>query len=185
MVEVSTPRLGALARPPYRRRRLPLRRQLRLRILGRRLLALAAALILLAAGGRLSPTGSAHPTDQTEHTTKGHDPASPDLDQGLESVASRPRSLWHDLSADERALAIAAPLAPLPLEAGDRIELVGVAADSQGVVRAEPLTPVVVVLSVSPEVIVVAIPTLTAPRVIEYQALGVVEMVAVPEQSWG
>ncbi len=184
MVEVPAAMLGALARPPYRRRRLLLRRHLRLRILGRRLLASAAALILLAAGNQLSPAGSGNPTNKTEYAAEGPNysqrQASPSRDQSLESVASRPQSPWHDLTADERALAIAAPLAPLPLEAGDRVELVGVAADSHGVVRAEPLTPPILVLSVSPQAIVVAVPAPTAARVIEYQASGVVEMVAVP-----
>ncbi len=184
MVEVSTPTLGALARPPDRRSRLLLRRQLRLRFLGRRLLGLAAAAILLVAGDRLSVTGSDHSTEQAEHVAGGPGASQHRTDlspnQGPESATSGPQSRWDGLSHDQRAVAIATPLAPLPLEVGDQIELVGVAADAQGVVRVETLTPAVVVLAVSPQAIVVAVPASSAPRVIEYQASGVVEMVAVP-----
>ncbi|MCP3991316.1 MAG: hypothetical protein GY724_19730 [Actinomycetia bacterium] len=184
MVEVSTPALGSLARPPYRRSRLLLRRQLRLRFLGRRLLGLAAAVILLVAGDWLPLTGSDRSTEQAGHLASDPGPSEHRTNlgpnQGPESLASGPQSRWDGLTSDQRAVAIATPLAPLPLEVGDQIELVGVAADREGVIRVETLTPTVVVLAVSPQAIVVAVPALSAPRVIEYQASGVVEMVAVP-----
>ena len=56
----------------------------------------------------------------------------------------------------------------------------GVAADEQGGVRAELLTAAVEVLSVSADAIVVAVPASIAPKVIEFQAAGAIEILAVP-----
>jgi hypothetical protein len=189
MSEVST--WGPLppTRPTPRRGGLPLRQRLRLRILGRRILALLAALALVGIThlrASLAPDGGNRPP-----TSEEHDPRSgPDgLDGGPPSPADGtvteqgevgPGAGWRGLDADQRALAIASPLAPLPLEVGDKIELVGVAADGQGGVLTELLTGPVEVLAVSTDAIVVAVPATAAPDIIELQAAGAIEILVVP-----
>ena len=87
---------------------------------------------------------------------------------------------WHGLAPDERAVAIVPPAAPLPLDVGDRVELVAVAARADGTIHSYVIGPAVRVLTISPDSIVVVVPAELAPLVIDYQASGTIELVAAP-----
>ena len=83
------------------------------------------------------------------------DEAGPTLDPPADIVdeeTSRAESVaWHGLGPDERAVAIVPPAAPLPLDVGDRVELVAVAARADGTIRSYVIGPAVRVLTISPD----------------------------------
>lgn len=79
-----------------------------------------------------------------------------------------------------RAVALAPPVAALPIASGDQVELIGVMVGPDGTVAAQSLTGPVTVLSVSAGVVVVAVPTDQVASVLESQAQGTVELVGLP-----
>jgi len=81
-----------------------------------------------------------------------------------------------DVGPEERAVAIAVPLAPLALEPGDTVDLIAVRADGTGGVVTEVLGEPVRVLAVSDRAVTVVASTVTATQIISFQAIGSVEM---------
>ena len=84
------------------------------------------------------------------------------------------------LSEDEVAVGIVPPLAPVPLTVGDVVALHAIVADPiSGGASAEPLGRARVV-AVDNQAVTVAVSTGLAPRVLEAQAIGSIELSITP-----
>jgi hypothetical protein len=84
------------------------------------------------------------------------------------------------LAPDERAVAVARPLAVPPLVTGQRVELVAVVAGGPAGAIAHRLDAAGRVLAVDPDSITIAVPAEAAPLIVEYQAAGSIELVGTP-----
>lgn len=161
---LSPNRLRPTPRWP-RRHITPIRARISRRLTVRRLATLAIAALLTGAVSRMGPPGDARPSPQPDVVIVEADTA---------TAGS------HGLKSNERAVAVARPRAPLPLEPGDHVELISVVAGSDGSIRSEILGSPARVLELNGESVVVAVPTDMARVVVERQAGGVIELVLTP-----
>lgn len=160
--------LSSLRRPTpgwSRLRITPIRVRIGRRLTVRRLSTLAIAALLTGTVSRLQSPGDAQP--------------SPPSTVVIAEADAAPAGS-HGLKSDERAVAVARPRAPLPLEPGDHVELISVVAGGDGSIRSEILGSPARVLELNGESVVVAVPTDMARVVVERQAGGVIELVLTP-----
>lgn len=84
------------------------------------------------------------------------------------------------LGPDERAVAIAPPLAVPPLAPGDRVEVVAVGLDAAGQPRATAIGDPVRITAVDDTAIVLAVPSSMVGPILAAQAAGPIETVRLP-----
>ena len=165
-------------RPTTPRRPLRLRPRIRRRILARRLGAILAAAVVAAATHLLLNHGRPEPGTgtSTEGGVAGPSSTSPGSAQTPDPTP--PTTAGGGLGPGERAVSINLPPGGLPLTVGDRVELVGVVATTDGA-EARVLSGPIQVLALAPGAVVVGLPAHHHLEVIEQQATGAVVVVAV------
>ena len=151
-----------------------LRGRLRQRMVARRVVTAAAVAIVAVVGlrGQLSHggTSSAERISPTPETSIAA--VSPDS-----SPTRRPEHRL-GLAVDERAVALTPSLAPLPIVAGDTVELLALTAASGRV--ATDVLGTARVISVDDRAITVAVGSPLAALVLERQATGSIELILLP-----
>ena len=157
-----------------------LRGRLRRRIALRKVLALASAVMAAVAvyvvGSPPPPAGTPAEASAAAQATSppGNPPSKP-------TDASVPGGTL-GLAADEVAVALQRPAAPLPLEQGHIVELVAVVADDRSGASANRLGRARVV-ALDDRSITVALPAPAAWSLIEYRAIGTIETALTPHRA--
>lgn len=152
-----------------------LRRRLRSRRLRERLVALTCVLSGLVVGQLIGPLPGLRPTPPSATST---DPATASRIPGEHPPR---RADAGSPAPGQRAVALIRPLALPPLVPGDRVELVSVTVDAMGSAAGQFVgTRPVTVLTIASDTITVAVPADDVIALLEHQARGTIEVVAVP-----
>ena len=173
-VPLARPHADTPANAWGRKLRSRMRRRLAIQRLVAGFTAAAGALYFLAAARSEPPpiTPSETPPIATAGPADEGAAEGARLEDGTLNAGSGPLGL----ATGEVAVAIERPLAPLPLQTGDVVELVAVSANEHGGASAVRLD-LARVLALDDHTVTVAVPTASAVPIIEYRAGGAIEMI--------
>lgn len=106
--------------------------------------------------------------------------ASTDLVAGEVLVAQRLFPTENGLSDDEMLITIPQPLAPPPVERGSMVDLFGILPIGDGLTSPATRLATGTVMTVTDSAISVAVPVAVVPTIIEYSAIGVIDVAIRP-----